>query len=160
MSSLTFARNRAYLSVAFIFTASCASLLPMKTAQALEPGNYLCQVENAKGIALDGSVTALVNAPGEFEISAADTPVTPEELRSPTRALDYEPEPAQRVSAHIKERLFLFPMTGLRSTDGVIYTQKSNTITFGEQGAFLAYGLVRNKSFDGVAVYSGRCEKQ
>ena len=127
-------------------------------AFAIEAGDYECEVESAVGVTTDGDKIKLEDAPRTFRLQAVDAPVTPDELRRPSRSLDYyDPEGLPTVSASIDVRLFHHPTTALRSRGGVVYTQDTTVIVFSGDGVFIAYGLADKNIFNGVAIYSGKC---
>ena len=153
------------------FTSSGLKLLAVSTviflavfaggpAIAIEAGDYECEVESAVGITSAGEKSQLQDAPQTFRLQAVDAPVTPDELRRPTRSLDrFQPEEIPIVSASINARLFHHPTKALRSKGGRVYTQDANVIVFSDDNMFMAYGLANRKVLNGVAIYSGKCNR-
>jgi hypothetical protein len=159
--------TRRVLEAKFGFGGRCNLLLALAAfaaipapAVALEVGAYVCRIEHAVLVTGQGETRDLESAPQEFVVSVFTSAPAREPLRDqPLRSLDYYYPEGDMPAARVEAKLFSEPATELRTEDGVVYAQQGNVFRFAQDGRFTATGHV-TLGGEGIAVYSGYCERQ
>ncbi len=152
-----------------LITAFAAAALPAcASSQVPKPpistaGDYECRIERVNAVSRAGKSYDMAAPPHAFTFSAYDTPITPEELQRPPRALNryrggetgrFNPEPVRPVSASISPAIFGVRAHSLRSYDRTTYEQFGVSISFKKDLSFFAFGPAPE---DGSVAYAGFC---
>lgn len=154
-------------SACAVAAAVIASVAPATHAAAIEAGAWRCAVSNAVVLDAGGRVTTANDVEREFALTASDRPAIarPGDVGRKTSAPSAEPAldraPALR-SLVVADALFSAPTQVFTSEDGgALYTSGGDAIVFARDGAFVAFGVAKDrKEFGAILRILGTCARR